>query len=233
MLKKKSITGLVAFFSLLLVFSTSVSANAKIHSASPKSTVACEDIRGEVSYQKDESGKIVKKITKVSDVEEYSKKFGITLPSPDAEILHISPVTEIADKSTPTNQPLWIGDLYIKNLEGPREACDSELLKHSYYDYPGGTMSVSQSVQASYGGAVSVSAEIINASVSFNVTHSYAVSDSQNVEVPFGKRASVKAFPVVYVWQYDIYKKGIFSDSYEGYGWAQKPTGVCFSVVIY
>ncbi|BFH12626.1 restriction endonuclease [Paenibacillus melissococcoides] len=241
MLKKKfNVTGLLAFLSLALVFLTSVSAsaNTRFVSSEVPTYFACEDIKGEVSYEKDENGKIVKKVIKVSDVEGYAKQFGITLPSPDAEIYHISPVTEmmnITNEPTPTStyQPLWVGELYIKNIEGPREACGSQVIRLSYFDYPGGTMSVTESVQASYGGSVSVSAELVSAAVNFNVTNTFTVSDTQNIQVPYGKRAKVTAYPTSQVYQYDVYKKGILSDSYEGYGYAEKPVGVCFNVIIY
>lgn len=236
MLKKKLLTGLLVFLSLLFVLSTSVSSSTKVHSDSPKlpAIVPCEDIKGEVRFEKDENGNIVRKVIKVSDVAEYTKKMGITLPSPHAEIFHISPIMETP---TPANNSSrakrWIGELYLKNVEGPREGCGQEMIRNSYYEHPGGSMSVSENVQASYGGSTSISTEIISAAVNFNVTESFSVSDTQSVQIPYGKKANIKAYPILNIWQFDVYERGIFSDSYKDTGWAEKPVGVCFSVVIY
>ncbi|GAC41705.1 hypothetical protein [Paenibacillus popilliae] len=238
MLKQKFITGLFVSLSLLFVFFTSVSSSTKIDSVSPKfpSIAPCEDIKGEVSFEKDGSGKIVKKVIKVSDVEEYAKKMGITLPSPHVEIFHISPIMEMP---TPANNSphakRWVGELYLKNVEGPREGCGQVMIRNSYYEYPGGSMSVfSENVQASYGGSASVPAEIISAAVNFNVSESFSVSDTQDVQIPYGKKANIKAYPMVNIWKFDVYEKDIFSDSYQqGTGWAEKLSGVCFSVIIY
>ncbi|KPV56461.1 hypothetical protein QJ48_27580 [Paenibacillus sp. A3] len=73
---------------------------------------------------------------------------------------------------------------------------------------------------------------MVSAAVGFNVTQTYTVTDEQNDTIPSNySRAEVTAYANLDIWQYDIYKKGLFWDSYEGYGSASKPIGVCFNIV--
>lgn len=126
----------------------------------------------------------------------------------------------------------WLGELYITDLRGPSETCGVFPIRNSYFRPPGGSMTVSESSQASYGGNTSLSAEVISASVNFNVTDTFTVSDTQNIQVPSGKTANVKAHLMYDSWNFDVYQKGVFSDSRVGYGNADKPSGVCFRVDI-
>ena len=68
------------------------------------------------------------------------------------------------------------------------------LLRSSDYVYPGGTMTISESVAISYNTTIGLSAEIISSEIGFDVSGSVSVSDSQNIDVPYGKTYTCNAY---------------------------------------
>lgn len=81
-LKQRFRIVLSVFFSLQFAFSTSVFANTTVDSVSSKfqSMVTHEDIEGEVSFERDENGEIVKKIIKVSNTSGVCEKIWTYYP---------------------------------------------------------------------------------------------------------------------------------------------------------
>ncbi|GLI09646.1 hypothetical protein YDYSG_56780 [Paenibacillus tyrfis] len=204
--------------------------------AANSATVPCIKAEGKVSYETDANG-ITKEITEISNTQEYAKAYNLDLPSPNAKIVHVRTVsdsekTNLNSANADKISTQGIGDYYLKNVQGPRRGCGIHPLRRDNLVYPGGKMSFTESVATSITGTVTVSAEIVSAAVGFNVTQTFTVTDEQNVTIPPAySRAEVTAYANLDIWQYDIYKKGWFSDSYEGYGAVSKPVGVCFNIV--
>ena len=63
-----------------------------------------------------------------------------------------------------------------------------------------------------------------SAELGFSVTNTYGVSDSQDVNVAKGKSKTVKAFPTVDIYNFNVYN----GSTKKGSGNAQIPMGVCF-----
>ena len=96
----------------------------------------------------------------------------------------------------------------------------------SIYDYPGGTMVVSESVAATYSTSVSVGTDVLKSQLGFDVTKSYTLSDQQTVKVPQGKRYKCRAYSNLRVYDFDIYLGTVK----KGTGSATQPIGVVFVV---
>ncbi|MBD1372575.1 hypothetical protein IC620_09430 [Hazenella sp. IB182357] len=118
---------------------------------------------------------------------------------------------------------------YLKNIT-TSEICGAKELRSSYYTGPGeATITVSESIAATWEASVGVSAEVISAELGFTVTSTYSVSDSYSIELPEGETVKIVARPVYNVYQYDVWKDPLIgNDYYLGSGSAYKPVGVCF-----
>lgn len=247
-MRKKGLlkSALLATSLLLIVTSTSAFASPEPNKVSEVKTSNqeskfnnCVMVEGEESVFTDESGKLVE-MTKISNVEEYAKQRGIQLTSPTDEIIHIRPIIDRniqSDTTDPNNniapQAQAAAEYYVKNLSGPREACGADLIRLSYYEPPGGVMTINEGVQASYSVNASISvATVVTAAVGFSVTSSFNVSDAQTVTVPQGKKAEVRAYAINHVWQYEIWERDLIWDDYVTDGIAAKPIGVCFDIIL-
>ncbi|MCP3775100.1 restriction endonuclease [Paenibacillus sp. MZ04-78.2] len=236
-MKKLFLKSVLALTVIVSVIPVSANANESTQIAtSNSSTVPCVKAEGKVSYETDANG-ITKEITEISNTQEYAKAYNLDLPSPNAKIVHVRTVS--ASEKANLNilnaaeiSAQGVGDYYLKNIEGPRRGCGIHALRRDNLVYPGGEMSFTDSVAASITGTVTVDAQIVSAAVGFNVTQTFSVTDKQTVTIPSNySRAEVSAYANYDIWQYDIYKKGIFWDSKEGYGSVSKPVGVCFNIV--
>ncbi len=130
-------------------------------------------------------------------------------------------------EDTPT--PLFGNDIVFRNITKSYKA--GSLLRNSTFVYPGGTMSVSESVSATFSSSVTVDAEIIKSQLGIDITKSITVTDSQNVEVP-KEGDSYECFAYVKLERttFDIYEEDLFFDDYLGTGIVDKPVGVIFFI---
>lgn len=230
------------FVAVIFIFSTIGTVSADYgtpHLGENHDVINCTEYEGDIRYEYDGNGNPIKEIISIKDPEKYAESQGFTLPSPDAEIELIFPInTTSNDNQTNENlssiSPLAGNDYYIKKVTGPTKACGQNVLRRSIYSPPGGTMTVSEGVSASFTASVNLSAKVVNAGLSFSVTESFNVSDSQTVSIPSGKRsAEVTARPTLDVYSFEIWERDLFFDDYVGTGAAYKPVGVCFQVVYY
>lgn len=234
-MRKLFLKSILALTVIVSAFPLSANASESTH-LSPPATIPCVKAEGKVSYETDANG-VTKEITEISNTQEYAKAYNLDLPSPNAKIVHVRTLstnekTNLNSLNADEISTQGVGDYYLKNVQGPRRGCGIHPLRRSNLVYPGGKMTFTESVAASVTGTVTVDAQIVSAAVGFNVTQTFSVTDEQTVTIPSNySRAEVTAYANLDIWQYDIYKKGLFWDSYEGYGSASKPVGVCFNIV--
>jgi hypothetical protein len=119
-------------------------------------------------------------------------------------------------------------EIYFKDIVTTEER--GELLRSSYYTYPGGTMTVSDSVSASFSTTVGLSSVVVSAEIGFDVTATYSISDSQNISVPYGKTYNVKAYVNNQKKSFEIWEDDLLFDDYLGTGETYKPIGVIFVI---
>ena len=107
-----------------------------------------------------------------------------------------------------------------------------KLIRSSQYDYPSGKMTIQESVQATFTTTAGISAEFISASVGFDVTTYYSVTDEQTVEVPYGKKCDCDAYVRLDYYEFKIIERDIWFDDDCGTGTASKPIGVFFVTTV-
>lgn len=233
----------------LLVGSTLVSAESV---APAPALFDCSKFEGDVSYKTSADGSI-KKVIEIKDVKHFGEQNNLRLNEGDKVTL-VLPVSsnnnnsdEVIDihnsilnnsnnnkykKFEDVFEPLEITK-YIKNVRETGNACGSKVIRNSFYAPPGGEMTISQGVQASYTSSVEISTSIISKAVGFQVTESYNVSDKQHIVVPEGKRGELKAFPYYETKTFEIWELGVVYNKKIGDGTALFPFGVCFVERVY
>ncbi|PTQ57883.1 MAG: hypothetical protein BSOLF_0394 [Candidatus Carbobacillus altaicus] len=187
--------------------------------------------------------KLVYTITDRAILLNMAKKYGWAISKGDAIIseavfvidqqsLPVIPQRGVAHaQGTPSGDvnPLWGVPKYYIQTTGTGQACGVEVLRDSYYYGPAtATMTVTESVSAKWSANVGISASVVNAGVGFDVTESYTVSDSYNINVPPGYVAEIIAHPIYNVVTFDVWYDPMIGNPYKtGSGDAMKPIGVC------
>lgn len=125
--------------------------------------------------------------------------------------------------------PQWGSGYYLKNINSS-VVCGIEILRQSSYKGPAtATMSVKTGVAATWSANVGVSAEEVSTGLGFNVTKSYEVSDTYQIQVPTGKTYTIVARPFFQYYTYEVWYDPLIGFDYKaGNGNAYKPIGVCF-----
>jgi len=110
-------------------------------------------------------------------------------------------------------------------------------IRSSSYVYPGGTMTVTDSVAVTFHATVDVTKDFLTTQLGFSHTSTHSVSDAQNVIVPVGKRANVTAWVYYELIEYNIFRDPLiltgFPSQFEGTGWSARPSGVRFEIAIF
>lgn len=127
-------------------------------------------------------------------------------------------------------------EYYVEKISSSEKK--GELLRSSWYEYPGGSMTISESVATSYdfsaiasveGGKDTLKAELKTA-YGFSVTKSVTISDTQKVKVKKGCKRNIKAYVNNCVYKYELWEDDLIFDDKIGKGTITKPIGVIFSV---
>lgn len=96
------------------------------------------------------------------------------------------------------------------------------------------TMSIQQSVQASYSVSVEIDVEKISAGVGFTVSKTYTVTDTTSIKCLPGYETKLLAYPVYHQQSFQVWDDPclpLLNDKIIGTGNARKPIGVMFRVV--
>lgn len=118
---------------------------------------------------------------------------------------------------------------YLANVSAPREFCALPAIRTSYYTYPGGTMTVTDSISNTYSADVGVDAQVVSAGVGFSVTGTSSISDAQDVIVDQGTTKRVQAYAMGSITDYEVWNDPWWRGPYQvGSGSATRYTGVCF-----
>lgn len=171
-------------------------------------------------------------------IQEIVNKYGLDDSYNTEEIIYI-PVPEDAftcDEENVKPADLFGEEYYIKK-KGSKEA-KGDLIRSSWYEYPSGSMSISESIAASYsfsntasvsGGTDELKAEI-SAAYGFSLTKTTTITDTQSVKVKKGYKRNVKAYVNNMVYSFELWEDDVFSDDKIGSGTVKKPIGVVFQV---
>ena len=82
-------------------------------------------------------------------------------------------------------------------------------------------MTVGEEISASVHGDFGVSVDILNASLGFDVTKTYRVEDTHNIEVPKGQMRTPDTYVKIHKYTYNVWRKKLFSNNYEEWHYIQ------------
>lgn len=176
-----------------------------------------------------QNGNKVVEITDPNILKELESSF------PDADGKHLIGVT-IAytnTESTYSENDSLVGiqavGYYLKNIKSG-EVCGLNVIRQSTYKGPAtATMTIKESISATWSSNTGISASTVSASLGFSVTKSFTVSDSYKVSVPKGKTYTIVARPIYMAYNFDVWYSPLIGKDYKaGTGSALKPIGVCF-----
>lgn len=102
-------------------------------------------------------------------------------------------------------------------------------LRVSTYGPGKGRMSINQIVAVGFTASTGISFNMVEARVGFSLKASYGIEDTQEIQVPRGKRGRITAYTLYAQWRMDVYKNG----KYVGQEFVHKPIGVSFNVDIF
>lgn len=127
--------------------------------------------------------------------------------------------------------------ILVDNVTGPRSACGiQKICECAATNASGHTVtqtitlegSVSNTYTTSVESGVSVEVATISAAVGFDVTASWTMTVSAELELEPGESATVMAFPLYDLYQFDVYKKSFWGTVTEvGSGIAYHTVGFC------
>lgn len=105
------------------------------------------------------------------------------------------------------------------------------LIRSSDYSYPGGTMTVSESLQITYSTEIGLDAEVVSSKIGFTVGVNTTVSDTQNIIVAReGQTRTCNAYVKLDYYEFNIIGDDIWFDDDLGTGVVSRPVGVIFVV---
>lgn len=158
------------------------------------------------------------------ELAQYAEELGL-----DEEIEKIT-VSRSGDSQLSTSDDnATAAGYYLQNVSAPREFCSIPAIRTSYYGYPGGTMTVTDSISNTFSANVEVDAQVVSAGVGFSVTAESSISDSQDIVVNSGEQKKVEAYAMGSITDYEVWDNPWWRTAYQvGSGSATRYTGVCF-----
>lgn len=172
-------------------------------------------------------------ITNPAEIEKFAADHDL-LENPD-DIVEIivsdveCPVNGDTNVPAPAND-VFSDEEYIFELTNHNPSKRGMLLRSSDFSYPGGQMTVSETVEITYSSTAGISAEFISAEVGFSVSKSVSVSDTQNVEVPYGQKRTCNAYVKLDHYEYKVTGDDVFFDDDLGTVTVDRPVGVIFVI---
>lgn len=168
-------------------------------------------------------------VTDRAEIEKLAAELGLSEnPEDIVEIIISDTCTEIAE-------PVPAADFlnpeeYVFTQTYHNANKRGALLRSSTYAYPGGSMTVSETVSTTYTTEAGISAKVISAKVGFSVTSSISVSDTQQITVPVGQRRTCNAYVKLDYYEYHVTGDDIWFDDDLGTVTVSRPIGVIFVI---
>lgn len=152
------------------------------------------------------------------------------------KVVDVTYVDESQEEYSETPLTLFaIGDYYTKNPSKEYETWDPNYVVASVASRgsQGGTVTLSTTVQVSnsFNANVSIDASIVSATVGYDVTRSFSAICAQSEPAKPGKITKINAHNKYMTRYYEVWKKGLFSDSLQTHGTADRHTGFRFEVI--
>ena len=149
----------------------------------------------------------------------------------------VKEIKYVAFAKAEENFPNPRASVFIDNVSGPNAACGvkkicensatNNLNKNVIKDITL-TGSVSNTYSLSVESGIEVEVVSISSAVGFDVTYSWTMSDSTQVELAPGESVTVTAFPLYDIYEFDVYRSSFWTGTTKvGSGLAYETTGFC------
>ena len=127
-------------------------------------------------------------------------------------------------------------EYYIKKIDMFEK--QGKLLRSSWYEYPGGQMEISQSINITYtissDKSLAISNDLLEAQLGYtygiDFTESYEIGERQDVIVKEGFKRNVQAYQNNMVYEFELWEEDLIKDDYIGPGTIYEPIGVIFCI---
>ena len=176
--------------------------------------------------------------TSREEIEVLAEEYDLEDADKIEEIIYVPIEKDLVEENDNEVATVDIGaeEYYIKK-KGSEEK-QGTLLRSSWYEAPGGSMSISESITASVNFANSASVEggsktikaTLQTTYGFSLSKSITISDTQNVTVKKGYKRNVKAYVNNMVYSFELWEDDVFSDDLIGKGTIKRPIGVIFTI---
>ncbi|CAI6074664.1 hypothetical protein PAECIP112173_02338 [Paenibacillus sp. JJ-100] len=132
--------------------------------------------------------------------------------------------------------PAAIGDLYAKNPSAEYATVDPNYVVASVEETgsSGGTLTLSQSVTVgnSFNTSIGISASVVSATVGYNVSQSWTTTASYSESISKDNHKTViNAYNRYMTRHFEVWKKGLFSDSLQTHSASDRHVGFRFDVL--
>lgn len=112
------------------------------------------------------------------------------------------------------------------------------VLRSSWYNAPGGSMTIKQYISttssfsnsSSVEGGTEVLRGILKSSYGFSVTKNISIADTQKVTVKSGCKRNCKAYVNYKVYNFELWEDDVKYDDYIGKGSIKRPIGIIFTI---
>lgn len=153
------------------------------------------------------------------------------------DIEEVKEIKYVSFAETEETFPMPRASIVIDNVSGPSEACGvKKICENSATNNSNKTVtkditltgSVSNTYSLSVESGIEVEVVTISSAVGFDVTYSWTMSDSTQVDLAPGESVTVTAFPLYDIYEFDVYKSSFWTGTTKvGTGTAYETTGFC------
>ena len=167
-----------------------------------------------------------------NDIEVIKEEYGIAETEEIEEIYYVP----LEDDKINLSREVGAPEFKIKK-KGSTEG-KGRLLRSSWFENPGGTLSISESVETtvSFSSTAGIEGKIkkvkstLSLAYGFDVSKSISCTDTQNVVVSKGCKRNCKAYVNIKTYNYELWEDDQWYDDYICKGKIKKPVGVIFTI---
>lgn len=193
--------------------------------------------------------KIRTAITDKEEIQQFIKEQGLDTDPEEIEKIIYIPLnvnweeqSDIKEESLKNDDNITLlkefgkNEYYTKIISGSEKK--GKLLRSSWFEAPGGTMTVKESLECdvSFEGQAGVEADMkiikakLTTSLGFDVKKSISFSETQKISVRKGYKRNLKAYINNIEYKYQLWEKDLIFDDFLGVGVLKKPIGIYFQI---
>lgn len=157
---------------------------------------------------------------------EYAQKTGIVNYEAVEEVY----ISDNVQKIDADISPCYLGnDYYIKSGTISTTYEYGDMIRRSEYQGPAtATMSVTETISATFSFDFTIGADELNASLGYSTTSSFAISDSYTIEITDDSFYAIECYTNIEKKTFEVWEDDLFFDDYVGVYYSTRPIGCIF-----